>query len=821
LQRLTILLLLLLVFFSGLNSFAQKTIVRGKVFDKTTGEALPFVNISFVNSKIGTTTDINGSYYISTYYATDTLVASYVGYKKSKLKVKKDKNQEINFYLLTGEIEMKEIVIRYKGNPADIIFERILENKPANNKEKFSAYEYEVYNKVEFDLNNITDEFKSRRLMKKFQFVFDYVDSTDEKPYLPMFMTESISRYTYRKNPKNRKEVISATKVSGLPDNSISQFLGDMYQNINIYENQLEILEKQFVSPISNSGQRYYKYYLVDSAFIDNQWCYKLDFKGKRVQDPVLEGYMWVHDTTYAVKRIEATLPKKININYVRDMTLIQEFSMIDEENWMLTKDFLLVDFNLNDRAMGIYGRKTATYRDFIINEPKDLSYFNGFEDLIVESDASEKSDEYWDENRHIKLGKNEAEIYEMVDSLKALPAFVNLVDVITMIVSGYRKIGNNFEMGPYAKLYSYNPVEEHRFRMGFRTSSAWSERLRFNTFLAYGTLDERFKYGAGFDAMLSEYPRQIVGASYNNDVEQLGQSSNAFSTDNILSSFARRNPNDKLTNVEEYKFYVEREWVRGFSTRLIASLREMIALGSLEYITFDEKGVEVLQDYIRDANVSVYTRFAYRENYILTGLQRTSLGSEYPIFEGLYTRGFSGVDGSQFDYDIVKFAIKDRIKFGALGFVDWRLEGGKYFGAIPYPVLELHPGNESWFYDNQAFNLMNYFEFASDEYASLFATYHLDGYIFNKVPLLRKLKWREVVTVRSAWGRLDEAKHSKVLLLPEDMFSLENKPYMEASVGIENIFTIFRVDFLQRLTQLDHPNIDTFGIRIKLEIRF
>jgi len=213
--------------------------------------------------------------------------------------------------------------------------------------------------------------------------------------------------------------------------------------------------------------------------------------------------------------------------------------------------------------------------------------------------------------------------------------------------------------------------------------------------------------------------------------------------------------------------------------------------------------------------------RFAYRENFIQSGLRRMSLGSEYPIFEILYTRGISGVDGSQFDYNIIKLALRDRLKLGTFGYIDWSVEGGKYFGAFAYPILELHPGNESWFYDNEAYNLMNYFEFASDEYVGLFATHHLDGFFFNRVPLLRRLKWREVLTVRSAWGSMDEEKHNEVLLLPDEMYSLENNPYLEASVGIENIFTIFRVDVLQRFTHLKHPNIATFGVRVRLEIRF
>ena len=815
-------LILLFTVVSGV--FGQKTIVKGRVYDKSDGNPLPFVNIAFKNSKIGTVSDLNGFYSISTYYATDSLSVSFVGYKPLTIKVKKDVSQTINFGLEVGEVGLEEVVIKYKGNPADIIFERIIENKPANNREKFSAYEYELYNKVEFDLNNISEDLRDKRIMKNFQFIFDYVDSTDEKPYLPMFMTETISKYAFNKDPKKRKEVIIASKVSGLPDNNISQLLGDMYQNINVYENQIEILGRELISPISNSGQRFYNYYLTDSAFIDNKWCYRLDFKPKRAQTPVFKGHFWVNDTTYAIKRITASFPEKINMNYIRDLYLVQEFDQVDKENWMMTRDYLLVDFNISDRNMGVYGRKTSTYRDFVINQPRDDDFFSGVENVTVAEGSRDKDESYWQTNRHIPLSENEAEIYEMVDSLKELPAFKSLVDIVNLVVTGYKEVGDKIEIGPYVRLYSYNPIEEHRFRVGIRTSKDWSERVLLYGHLAYGTGDQRFKYEAGGDFLLSEKPRQIFGGSFKNDLEQLGQSRNAFSEDNFLSSILRRTPQDKLTNVLEYKLYFEREWFHGFSTRVIGNLRELTALGQLEYKRIAE-GPPTLtvvdQGYIKDFRITVYNRWAHQENFILSGLRRISLGSYWPIIDLLYTKGFSGVDGSLYDYHILKFAIKDKWRMGALGTLDWRFEAGKYFGAFAYPLLELHPGNESYFYDNQAYNLMNYFEFASDEYVSLYATHHFNGLFFNRVPLLRKLKWREVVTVRSAWGKMDRPKHTEVLIIPDNMYSLESKPYLEASVGVENIFTLLRVDFLYRMTHLDHPNIATFGIRMRIEIGF
>ncbi|MEQ9063012.1 MAG: DUF5686 family protein [Vicingaceae bacterium] len=818
-------LLIAIFYFAFANqlAIAQKTVISGKVYDATTKETLPFVNIAFSNSKIGNTSNINGDYSIETYYATDTLIASFVGYKAQKIPIKKDEVQVIDFYLESGEFNLQEVVIDYKGNPADLILERVIENKAANNKEKLTAYEYDVYNKVEFDLNNVDKGLKDRRYMKSFKFIFDYMDSTAEKPYLPMFMTESISRFSYRKSPKARKEVILASKVSGLPQNNISQFLGDMYQNVNIYENYIDLFERNFVSPISNFGQRFYKYYLTDSAFIDQNWCYRLDFKPRRIQEMVFVGHFWVHDTTYAIKRIDMSFAEDANINYVRQIQLVQDYTQVDHETWMLSRDYILADINLSNKEMGIYGRKTTTYKNFVINQPRDDAFFSGVENVIVDALASDRSDSYWTENRHIPLAENEAELYQMVDSIKKVPAFNNLVDLVKLLFSGYKKVGP-LEFGKYYKIYSYNPIEGHRFRLGARTSSELSENFRLEGHVAYGTNDQRYKYGISGDFLLSEQPRQILTLGYKNDLEQLGQSRNAFSEDNILSSFLRRTPRDKLTNVEGYNLAFEREWFRGFSTTFLANLREMTALGALNYLTYSESGSAVYiidQGFIKDFNVGLYTRLAYRENFIFSGLDRYSIGTDFPTFEALYQRGISGVDNSAYDYDIVKLAVKDNVKFGIWGNLDWRLEGGKYFGALPYPLLELHPGNESWFYDNSAYNLMNFFEFASDEYLSLFATYHLEGLFFNKVPLLRKLKWREVLTVRSAWGRLDGAKHSQALLLPENMYSLESRPYIEGSVGIENILKIFRVDFLQRFTHLDHPNIATFGIRVMVELRF
>ena len=806
-------------------ALSQRTVVRGDVRDAVSNEPLPFVNIAFKGTKIGTTSDINGKFELATYYASDSLVASSIGYKPQTLFIKKDEEQSVVFLLEPGEVTLQEVVVEYKGNPAELILQKIIQNKEANNREKLDSYEYQVYNKVEFDLNNITDKLKDRRIMKNFQFIFDYVDSTGDKAYLPMFMTESVSEYAYRKSPKSKKERIIGTKISGLSNESVSQFLGDMYQNINIYDNNIEVFGKNFISPIAESGLRHYKYYLIDSTRLDGKKCYQIDFAPRHVQESVFKGTMWVNDTTYAIKKIEASLPSKVNINFINDFSWSQEFQQINGEYWMLSKDKLLVDFYLSKRTIGIYGRKTTSYKDFIINKPREEKFYSGLDNIVVEENANARSEEFWEVSRHDTLSENEKEIYEMVDSVKNVPAFRTFVDIISLIFTGYKEIGP-LDWGPYYKIYSFNPVEGHRFRLGVRTNDNFSERIRLNGYVAYGTDDDRFKSGGGVDYISSIQPRQMVGFSFKDDLEQLGQSRNAFSEDNILSSILRRNPRNKLTNVEEYKGYYEIEWISGFTTRFIGRKRNMVALGTLSYVAEDDAGEEVVQDNLPSAEIMFYTHFAYREKFVSTGFDRFSLGSKYPVVEAYYSRGLSGVLDGRYDFHVAKLAVRDKLRMGTIGYLNWRVEGGKYFGALPYPLLELHPGNESWFYDNEAFNLMNFFEFVSDEYVSVMATHHFDGFFLNRIPMIRKLKWREVITARGVVGNLSDI-HNDVLKIPEETRSLTDEPYLEISAGIENIFKVFRVDYLRRLTYLDQPTtsestkIAKFGIRVTIDIRF
>lgn len=817
------------------QAYSQTTKVYGKVIDDK-GEPVPFCNIAFRDSKIGTTSDMDGNYAIETYYATDSLIFSSVGYARQSVKVRKDREQKIDITLASSSVQMETFnvyVDKKAENPAHPIIRRVQANRKINDRDKLGAYEYEAYNKVEFDINNVDSAFQEKRIFKPFQFVFENVDTTEEKPYLPIFMTESLSDFYFRKDPKTQREHIKATKVSGIENESVSQFLGDMYQNVNIYDNYIPVFGKNFVSPISGFGFAYYRYYLMDSAYIGNSWCYKIRFQPRRKQEPCFHGDMWINDTTYAIKEVDATIAEDANINFINALRVKQEYNQVQKEVWMLTKDELIVDFMVSNKAMGFYGRKLSSYKEFVINEPREDQFYSGPENVIVAVDADEQTDSFWSAARHDSLTVNQQFIYHLADTMKQIPAFRTYIDVITLILTGYKEIGK-FEIGPYFSMYSYNPIEGHRFRLGGRTSNKFSTRLMLEGYTAYGLSDERFKYSIGFQYFLSKKPRrQRVGVYFTEDVEQLGQSSNAYSNDNVLSSFFRRPGSWKLTRIEEQRAFFEREWFQGFSNQVMFRRRVMYPLGNLEYLRRlgDDGPFERINN-IKTAEVTFYTRFAYREKYVSGEFERISLGTKYPVVDAQYTIGLKGFLDGQYDYQKVILGLKHKFFLGPLGHSKYRISAGKIWGTLPYPLLEMHTGNETYYYYNNAFNTMNFFEFVSDEWVSVMLEHHLDGFFLNRIPALRKLKWREVVTGKAVIGRLDD-RHLNELQLAESMYPLlkENSngdmvpfPFVEAAVGVENIFKVLRVDMLYRLSYLDtelNPDIVKFAIRAKLQIDF
>ena len=812
---------LLFLFFSIVSS-AQNYTISGKVFDADSKEPLPFVPVLIKGTTAGASTDFDGNYSITTSKLGDSIVSTYVGYKKLTRAIKRGESQLVNMPMLLEGVNLLEVIIKAGENPAHRIIRNVIANKPINNKRKLGAYQYESYNKVEFDLNRIPKEIREKKIFKPIQFVFDNVDSLNsgEKPSLPIFITEAISDMYYRSDPTLKKEVIRASKVTGIENTSVTSVMGDMYQNINIYDNHILVFGKDFVSPISDNAFFYYKYYLEDSLFIGSTRCYQIRFKSKRPQELCFSGNIWISDTTWAVKRLEMSIPKDANINFINMASVVQEFTRVDS-TWMMSKDRLVIDFSMNKNQVGIYGRKTTSYKNFVINQPKEPKFYEFGDQIDVEETAMKKSDEFWNANRHDSLSIREKKIYHMIDTIKTLPVYKTWVDIFTIFVSGYRVV-NNFEIGPYFNLVSYNRIEGTRVRFGGRTSSKFSRWYELNGYVAYGFKDEKYKYSLGFRSFVSKKPRrQLVGMTYKSDYEILGQSQNGFSQDNIFASLLRTSALTNLTRVDQAYAWYEREWLPGLTSKITLIGRTMTPLKSRPYTYYKNDGAIATKENIKNTEVRLNVRFAYKEKYINGDFSRISLGTKWPVMQVTYAKSLQNAFQGEYDYQKVVLNLSDRIRLiSLLGYTDYTAEVGKIFGTVPYPLMELHGGNETYVYDYMSYNMMKYYEFASDQYASIGIFHHFEGILFNKIPLIKKLKWREVVTCKTLWGSANE-KNKKTLIFPTTLNALGNEPYVEFSAGIENIFKVFRIDALWRSTYLRPKAIDNFGVKFGFQLAF
>ncbi|MEX1191586.1 MAG: DUF5686 family protein [Brumimicrobium sp.] len=813
--------IIILLLFGTQILFAQRTGVSGRVIEDESGEPIPFANVFFQDSKIGTETDLDGKYNIESYYATDSLIVRASGYSPQVVAVVKDQAQIINFRMEPVTQDMDEVIIRAPDEkPSTILYNRIITNKPINNKEKLGAYEYESYNKIQLDLNNLGEKFEERKIVKSLDVVMDYLDTLDGGTYLPLLLTESLSDFYYRTNPTKKKEVVKASRITGIQNVEVNQFLGEMYQDINVYENYIGIFDKSFISPISNSAMSFYKFYLEDSMFIDNQWCYNLRFVPKRKGDLTFTGDLWIHDTTYAVKRWNADVAEAANINYVNGFYLEQEFDQVQDEVWMLKLDKLIVDLKVtkNSKVLGFYGRKLTSRKNFVINTPYEPSFYRTNENVVVLDSADKRSEEYWRKHRHTPLNKQEEDIDLMIDSLNQVPIFSAFKNLSFLATTGYYPLGK-IELGNIQSLMSYNRVEGYRNQLKIRTSNDFSRRLELSGKVAYGYSDMIFKYGGGIRYNVSPRKRGMFNLYYDYDLTQLGLGENALDVDAALGSFFRTKPLDQLTFVEKFGLTFEKDFGKSIILSAGGEWKELESKGNANYRIPDDVNGFTEIDKISTFETFFKVRFAKNEEFLSGAFDRISLGSKYPIISLKGILGVKGVFGSNYEYQKLEFDLEHNPKLGIMGKLNYRIYGGYIFGTAAYPFLKVHEGSQTYWFQSQAHNRIDFFEFISDRYVGATVEHHFDGLFFDRIPLVRKLKWRLVASGRSVWGDISD-EQVETMLLPEVTRSFGNTPYVESAIGIENIFKVLRFDAVWRMTHLDE-GVPPVGIRGKLTIRF
>ncbi len=801
---------------------AQVTTVKGKVTDVTSGDPIPFVNIVFKGTSIGTTTDFDGNYTLTTSSPTDTLLASYIGYKSRTKPVQRGITQTINFQLEEEVTRLRDVVILAGENPAFPILRNVIKNKERNDKRNLSAYEYDTYSKIEIDIDNMTEKFRKKKIISQITQVLDSVAiiaGEDGKPVLPVFISESVSRFYYRNNPELKLENIKDTKISGLgfEDGSLtSQLIGPTFQEYNFYRNWLTILEKDFVSPIADGWRLYYEYDLMDSLYIGDHYCYRIDFFPKSPQALAFTGSMWITKEHFAIRQIEATIGRQANLNFIEKIKIQQELLPTEAGPWLPVKNRVLINVGqVRDDWAGMLAKFYTSNRNLVINQPKPPKFYE--KQILLDEGyiLNQYNDEHWNNLRHEPLTETEKNVYQMIDTLTNIPVVRTYVDIVKIIINGYKKVGK-VDIGPYLSLMALNNIEGVRFQSGFKTNYHFSRKWEFGAQLGYGFRDERVKYSAFVRNILDRKRWTTIGIRVRSDLGRVGIDDENLADDYLFLAASRFGIFRRGFYFDEYRFNFQREVVKGFSQRLAFRYNTFSPVFDFGYYT-TPGDVSSLANTFQRAEVVFESRLSRDELFLQYDNERVSLGPQkWPIITFRYSRGLKGIAGSDFEYDKFRLTLVKRLPMGPLGTGRLTLTGEYTDDVLPYPLLAMHIGNETPFYTDIVYSLMNFGEFVSDQFVSLQYRQHFEGFILNRIPLMRRLHWRLTGLANIIYGNLSDQNMavSDPLPFPAGNHNITwKRPYIELGYGVENIFRFFRVDFVHRLSYLENERARKFGV--------
>ncbi len=819
----TIIVLFILI---GASVFSQ-TKISGVITD-TTGEPVAFANVIFKDSQEGTISNENGRFYLESEKNYTAVLFSFVGYDTKEVVLTQRTTYKMEIVLEEGAAALDEVVIytgktSKKNNPAIDILRKIWENRRENGVKKFKQYQYDKYEKLEFDLNTIDSAFMENKIFKGMEFIFDMTDTSKVtgKTYLPIFINEAYSQVYGDNILKTEKEILQGNKNSGFDNNqSLIAFIKDLYSEYDVYDNYLKFFDKAFTSPLSRTGIDVYNYVLQDSAFRDNKWCYNIVYYPRRKNELTFKGDFWVNDTTWAIKEINLNASKSANVNWVRDVYIEQEFDVLNDSIFLITRDYFMSDFSFRKKesAQGLYGKRTTLYDKYEFDIPKDKKFYSEQVDPY-RYEVYNRPDDYWDEKRLESLNKDEKGVYKMLDTLKTVPRFKSLYNLTATLASGYYEI-NNFDFGPIYSVFGYNESEGVRIRLGGRTYFGQNDPWRLEGFGAYGFKDDRFKYGLSGKWLLDRRSRLTVFGGNRRDVEQTGASltnSNDVLGRNLASSsLFSVGTNDRLSriNLSTLGFSVE-PW-KNFVVRVTGSYRTLKSATETFSIDYKE-----MQDGVFTGNIKsevqqpeivlglFYTPGKKTSGY---GVERTIINEgNYSSFYLGYSYGLKDVLGGDFEYQRLQAFYSRPWNIGGLGRLYSTVEVGKTYGEVPLSLLNPIPGNQTYWTIYNTFTQLDYYEFVSDTYASLYLQHDFGGRIFSRIPLIRNWNLREVVGFRAVYGTISQENinlnaSNIVYRAPEDI-------YWEWSVGVGNIFRVFRLDFNFRGNYLDNPEARDFGV--------
>jgi hypothetical protein len=722
---------------------------------------------------------------------------------------------------------LEAFVFEAGENPAFEIIRRAVDKRKVFDKRSLEAYETKNYTKIEIDIDQVSDRFTQRKTVQKVTAVLDSIRqlTNDEgEKILPVFFSETISKFYYRNNPELKKEIVEKSKVTGVgitDGSTTSQITGSVFQEYNFYKNWLNILDKEFISPIADGWKVFYDYDLLDSVLVGKDSCYRLQVYPRREQDLAFSGTIWINKETYALKQVDLTVPKSANLNFIERIKIQQELEPTSKGPLIPSKSRIQIKIGqVSPNTAGLLAKFYTATDSVILQEPLPTSFFNNAVEL--RPDFGNAGEDFWKKNRVDPLSSEEIAILQMVDTLKKIPIIRFYSEGLKFFATGFLPVGK-VDLGPWTEFGNYNNVEGFRAGFGMRTNYSFSNKWLIQAYLAYGFKDERFKYSAFVTRILDRQHWTTLQFKSTKEIDQVGLEMESLAGNSIFLAASRfgtlRRP--FISTTQQLNF--QREFFKGF---LLKGGLQIAAFDPLFNFYFLEQQNRELRSRFETTEARVGLRYGRDEIIIINDNERVSFGpSKWPIFEVNYAKGLQWL-GGDIDYHKLSFYLYQRLNMGLFGVSRYEVDAGKVFGEVPYPILKNHLGNETLFYTTAAFNTMNFNEFASDQYVSLRYRHSFEGFLLNRIPLMKKLKWRAVANGNLLFGSV---RNENVLNVPsldpagnplESFGRLDpTKPYLELGYGIENIFKFFRVDFFHRMTYLDAPEARPFVVKVSAQI--
>ncbi len=842
----------LIILFSlsvALDGFCQRDVkpthISGLLVDSITNKPLPFAAVFLKGSDRGTMTDENGRFDINTSVNFINVSVSLMGYNHKEVFVTKGESNNITIQLVPTGVALNELVVKpkkekysKKNNPAVAFAKRVMAKKKQYDPKNHPYYSFEKYYKLTCGLTGFSND-KESWILKKFKFLHEFMDTSEVsgKRILPMSIKERVSTESYRLNPESHKEYIKGVKRAGIDEvfdeESIQRFLEDVFREINIFSNDVTFMQNRFVSPLSNIGIDFYKYYLNDTVTINGVKCIDLSFSPFNPQSFGFNGRIYVvaDDTTMFVKKVKMNVPKDINLNYVEKIYIEQDFEKAPDGSRLKTRDDMTVEFRIIPATQELYARRVAIYSDHSFEKPQDESIFKKEATKITAADANYMPEEFWKDNRKTPIKESENSVKLILARLRQVPLFYWGEKVVVTLVSGYIPTSKDskFDFGPMNTTISGNTIEGLRLKTGGMTTANLNDHLFARGYVAYGFGDKKWKYSGQLEYSFNkkkyhnlEFPIHSLRLLHKYDLDHLGQHYLYTNDDNVFLAL-KRMPDKAVTYKRTSELEYKLETESGFS--IAAGMKFDIQEAS-KFIPFVD-GYGKTYDNYKETSFNITLRYAPGETFYQTKTYRIPINLDAPVFTLSHTYAPKGFLGSKYCINKTEVGVQKRFWLSAFGYTDIILKGGKIWSNVAFPDLMLPNANLSYTIQPESFVLMSPMEFMNDRYLSWDITYWANGAIFNRLPLIKYLKLREAFSFRGLYGKLKDsnnpANNLELLRFPDmnNSSPMDKTPYMEMGVGIDNILTCLRVDYVWRLTYMNRANIDRRGLRIQLHFTF